>query len=734
MVNTISVEVDGQDIATLLIDLPGRSMNVITLQLIADLDAIVDRVVSDEAIKAAVITSGKEDFVAGADLMEVVSLYDDGSPVEERLEKLSRFSAVLRRLETCGKPVVGAINGTALGGGLELCLACHYRVAADNPRSLLGLPEVNVGLIPGAGGTQRLPRLIGIQKALELMTQGKQVSVEQALDLGIVDAIAPADGLMSAAKAWLRDEAQAEQPWDRKGFRIPGGGGAMHPRSVQTFIAGTALVAEKTLHNYPALPALLSCVYEGSIVPIDVALRIESKYFTRLTMDPVYRNMIRTLFINKGAADKLARRPTGVEKSRVNKLGVLGAGMMGAGIAYVSARAGIEVVLLDRSSEEAERGKDYSRQLLQKRLDRGRTTADEMQAMLGRIHATTDYRDLEGSDLVIEAVFEDVGIKAGVTGSAEAVIPETSVFASNTSTLPITQLADASSRPACFIGLHFFSPVDRMPLVEVIVGKETGDETLARALDYVRQIRKTPIVVKDSRGFFTSRVFGTYVNEGLALLKDGVAPALIENAGRQAGMPVGPLAVLDEVSLELSLSIHRQYLDGLGDDYEPPSAIDVVETMVTLDRRGTRYGRGFYDYSKAPGEASGKRLWPDLAEHWPPADEQPAVEAVIERLLYRQAVETARCYEDGVLTAPQDADIGSILGIGFPPYTGGPLSFIDTIGVARFVETCDRLAKTVGPRFEPPGLLRRMAESGERFYPAGDSRDGSGADSVDSLS
>ncbi len=711
--NTIDIEVDAQGIATLRIDLPGRSMNVVTPALIADLDTAVDRVAGDDGIMGAIFVSGKTAFIAGADLLEVVSLYDSGLPAAERREKLGAYSAVLRKLETCGKPFVAAINGTALGGGLELCLACHYRVAANDPKCVLGLPEVNVGLLPGAGGTQRLPRMTGIQKALELITQGRRLSVEQALDIGIIDAVVPPAELVSVAKAWLLDAPHAEQPWDRKGFRIPGGGGAMHARSVQTFIAGTALVADKTQHNYPAPPAILSCVYEGSIVPMDLALDIESRYFVQLTMDPVHRNMIRTLFVNKGAADRLARRPEGVERSRVDKLGVLGAGMMGAGIAYVSASAGIDVVLLDRSNEEAERGKDYSRRLLQKRVDKGRMSAGEMDAILGRVYTTTDYRDLDNCDLVIEAVFEDVVIKADVTRKAEAVIPGTSVLASNTSTLPITGLAGAASRPERFIGLHFFSPVDKMPLVEVILGKESSKQTLAKALDYVRQIRKTPIVVNDSRGFFTSRVFSTYVNEGMALLKEGVAPALIENAGRQAGMPVGPLAVHDEVSLELSLSIHQQYLHGLGDDYQPPSAIDVVEKMLALDRKGKRYARGFYDYR----EDSKKRLWPGLADHWPPAAEQPPVEAVVERYLVRQAVETARCYAEGVLTAPEDGDIGSILGIGFPPYTGGALSFIDTVGIAGFVERCKYLADTVGPRFEPPALLQHMAESGKGFYP-----------------
>ena len=715
--NTIHIETDGQGIAILTIDVPGRSMNVLTPEFLSDLDAAVDRVVDDEAIKGAIITSAKDAFMAGADLMDIVHLYESGMPAAERLEKLSGYTKILRKLETSGKPFVAAINGTALGGGLELCLACHHRIVAENPKTVLGLPEVNIGLLPGAGGTQRLPRLIGVQKALELMTQGTHLRVEKALKLGVVHQAVPADGLLHAAAGWINEVGDAEQPWDKKGFRFPGGGGAMHPGAVQTFMAGTAMVAEKTQHNYPAPLAILSCVYEGSIVPMDTALRIESKYFTQLTMDPVYRNMTRTLFINKGEADKLARRPEGVPKSQVKKLGMLGAGMMGAGIAFVSAKAGIPVVLLDRNREDAEKGKDYSRKLLQKRIDRGHLTSEKAEAMLDLITTTEDYADLEGCELIIEAVFENREIKADVTQKAEAVIPETAVFASNTSTLPITGLATESKRPESFIGLHFFSPVDKMPLVEVILGEKTNDETIARALDYVQQIRKTPIVVNDSRGFFTSRVFGTYVNEGQALLKDGVAPALIENAAKMAGMPVGPLAVQDEVTLDLSLKVHKQTAIDLGDDYEPPSAIDVTEKLVALDRKGKRFGAGFYEYP----EGGTKHLWSGLTEHWPRADQQPSVDEIKTRLLYRQAVETARCYEENVLTHPADGDIGSILGIGFPPYTGGALSFIDTIGVSEFVAECDRLAQAYGPRFEPPPGLRRMAESGERYYPSGDS-------------
>ena len=711
---SIAISVDAQGIAVLTIDMPDRSMNVITPAFTAELAGAVDRIVSDAAIKGAIITSGKPAFIAGADLMDIVNIYGNGASGLEVMREISRYAAILRKLETSGKPIAAAINGTALGGGLELCLACHFRVLSSDPKAVVGLPEVQVGLLPGAGGTQRLPRLIGIQPALELMTQGTHVEPEKAKALGIVHALAPTAELLNVARRWLTEAADPVQPWDKKGFRWPGGAGALHPGAQQTFTAGSAMIADKTQHNYPAPIAILSAVYEGSIVPFDSGLRIEARYFVSLLMNPVYRNMTRTLFINKGAADKLVRRPAGIAKSRVTRLGMLGAGMMGAGIAFVSARAGMDVVLLDSTREAADKGKDYSRSLLQKRVDQGRMAASEMTAILARIHPTMDYADLKGCELVIEAVFESREIKADVTRKTEAVIPETAVFASNTSTLPISGLAEASQRPASFIGLHFFSPVDKMPLVEVILGRKTSPETVARALDYVQQIRKTPIVVNDSRGFYTSRVFMTYANEGMALLQEGVAPALIENAGKQAGMPVGPLAVHDEVSLELSAKIHKQTQADLGDKYSGPSAIAVALKFANeLDRKGKKFGKGFYEYPK-----DGKKfLWPGIASVYPPAAQQPDLEEVKKRLLYAQAVETVRCLDEGVVTEPADADIGSILGWGYPAWTGGTLSFIETVGLKAFVAEADRLAAAYGPRFKVPDSLRARAAKDELFYP-----------------
>ena len=701
----MSYSVDSDGIATVVIDVKDRSMNVATREFMLEFDQCIDTVAADEAVVGAIVTSGKSSFFAGADLMELVDVFDGGLSKDDILELAGSYSGLYRKLETSGKPWVAAINGTALGAGLELCLACHHRVALDNPKSVLGLPEVKVGLLPGAGGTQRLSRLIGIREALALMLEGRHLKARKAVEIGIADQLAAdADEMMTMARQWILDKGDPEQPWDKKGFKVPGGAGAMNPKAVETFMVGTSLLAGKTQHNYPAAIAIMSAVYEGTILPMDKALKIEVDYFTGLLTGSVARNMIRTLFIDKGAADKLARRPEGVEKSTVSKLGVLGAGMMGAGIAFVSARSGQQVVLLDADIDSAEKGKDYSRKLVEKLVGRKRMDAESGEALLSRIQPTTDYADLEGCELVIEAVFEDRKIKADVTAKTEAVIPEDAIFASNTSTLPITGLAEASSRPEQFIGIHFFSPVDRMPLVEIILGEKTGDVAIARAMDYVRQIRKTPILVRDSRGFYTSRCFATFVKEGMELLAEGVKPALIENVAKMAGMPVGPLAVHDEVTIDLSYKILKQTESDLGADYKATLSDDVVRHFAEdLKRLGKRFGAGFYEYP----EDGKKHLWPGLADEYPAADVQPDVEEIRKRLLYIQSLETARCMEEGVVPEPADADVGSILGWGFPPWTGGTLSLIDTVGIDAFVAECDRMAEQYGPRFQPSDWLRK---------------------------
>lgn len=710
---TIDLNIDADGIAVLTIDVKDKPMNVITPDFLNEIAESAARISSDENIKGAVITSGKDSFMAGADLKELVDVFEQGRDITEIYAWCRKLQQAYRKLETCGKPVAAAINGTALGGGLELCLACHYRVAADNPKSVLGQPEVQIGLLPGAGGTQRLPRLIGIEPALRLLTEGKHVKPAKALELGFVDEVVAPGTEVAAAKEWILEKGDAQQPWDKKGFKFPGGAGLMHPSAIQTQMVGTALLQKMTNHNYPAPIAIMSSVYEGSVLPIDKALDVESKYFAKMLVNPVSRNMTRTLFINKGAADKLVRRPAEPPKRPVTKLGILGAGMMGAGIAYVSAYAGMQVVLLDTAEEKADNGKDYSRKLLQKRIDRGRMDSDQAADILECIHTTTEYENLAGCEMVIEAVFEDTDIKADVTAKTEAVIADDAIFASNTSTLPITGLATAAKRPEQFIGIHFFSPVDKMPLVEIIVGEKTNDVAIAQALDYVQQIRKTPIVVNDSRGFYTSRVFGTFSREGITMLAEGINPALIENVARQAGMPVGPLAVTDEVTLELSYHVMSQTRKALGDAYVETPADDVIARFVEeLDRKGKRFGKGFYDYP----EGKKKRLWPGLAEHYPLAGEQPHPDEIRKRILYVQAIETVRCMEEGVVTHPADADIGSIFGWGFPPYTGGTISFIETEGLEKFVTEADRLAETYGQRFAVPQSLRSMAEKGETFY------------------
>jgi 3-hydroxyacyl-CoA dehydrogenase / enoyl-CoA hydratase / 3-hydroxybutyryl-CoA epimerase len=713
---TIDFTVDADGIALLTIDVKERSMNVMTPEFLDDLSEAVDRLAAEEKIKGAVITSGKDSFMAGADLIGLVESYGERTDAAQVYSMCKDLQQTLRRLETCGKPVAAAINGTALGGGLEVCLACHYRVVANNPKAVLGLPEVLVGLLPGGGGTQRLPRLIGQEAALQLITQGKHVKPADALEVGFVDQMVAAGSEVDVAKAWVLDSGDAIAPWDKKGFKVPGGAGLLNPKSVQTLMFGTSLLQKMTNHNYPAPIAIMSAVYEGLVLPIDKALDVETKYFVSLLMDPVSRNMMRTLFVNKGAADKLVARPAGPAKRPVTKLGILGSGMMGAGIAFVSAKAGMQVVLLDTSEEKAEFGKDYSRKLVQKRVDRGRMSAGKADELLDRIQTTTDYENLKSCELVIEAVFEDRQIKADVTAKAEAVMPDDAIFASNTSTLPISGLAETSVRPAQFIGIHFFSPVDKMPLVEVIVGKETDDVAIAQALDYIQQIRKTPIVVNDSRGFYTSRVFGVFSREGINMLAEGVNPALIENTARHAGMPVGPLAVTDEVSIGLSYHVMQQTAKDLGDQYVASPADAVISKFVEqLDRQGKKAGKGFYEYP----EDGRKHLWPGLQEHYPLADTQPTADEVRKRLLYAQAIETVRCMDEGVVTTPADADIGSIFGWGFPPYTGGTLSFIETTGLAAFVDEADRLATTYGERFSVPDSLRRMAKNGETFYQAG---------------
>ncbi|MEQ8347960.1 MAG: 3-hydroxyacyl-CoA dehydrogenase NAD-binding domain-containing protein [Sneathiellaceae bacterium] len=707
----IDFDVDGDGIAVITWNMTGKPMNVLNEDSLTAFFAAVEKAIADDAVKGVVVASAKKDFVAGADLDAIFAVTDPAVLFPKHMDMQNRFRAI----EKAGKPFVAAINGTALGGGLEIALACHYRIAADNPKAQIGLPEVTLGLLPGAGGTQRLPRMIGAQAALPLLLEGKRLSPKEAHGAGIVEKLVAPDALLAEAKAWLKAAKPDDcvKPWDRKTFKMPGGK-PTEGRNRDIFAAGNAMLRARTYGNYPAAVNIMSCVYEGCTIDIDGGLRVETRYFINCLNTPEAHNMVR-FFHSMTKAKNLAARPKDVAPSSYTRVGILGAGMMGAGIAHAAASAGIDTVLLDTDLAKAEQGRDHSAGLLDKRLKRGRMTAQARDDVLARIQPTADYADLAGCQLVVEAVFEDRAIKAGVTQKAEAAIGAEAIFASNTSTLPISGLAEASARPERFIGLHFFSPVDRMPLVEIIMGEKTSQEALARAMDFVKAIRKTPIVVNDSRGFYTSRVFGTYVNEGLALLSEGVSPALIENAGRMAGMPVGPLAVADEVSLELVSRIRKQTRADLGDAYRGHPGDAVIDVMVDgLGRLGKKAGRGFYDYP----EEGRKRLWPDLAQHFPPVAEQPGVDEVMMRLMYVQSVETARCMEEEVVTDPRHADVGSVFGWGFSPSRGGTISQIQSIGLPAFVGECDRLAQAYGPRFAPPQLLRDMAGSGESFYAA----------------
>lgn len=725
--DSFTIDIDDDGIALMTIDLPGKSMNVWDANLIADFKAFVDEFISNDEMKGLVITSGKKSgFLAGADLGMLGG--SQASSMKEAFENGFELNATLRKLETGGhsakdlakgtaaaKPVAAAVNGLALGGGLELVLAAHYRVVADNKKLQLGVPEVQVGLLPGAGGTQRLPRLAGLQNAAMLATSGRPTDPQTAKAQGFVQEVVPADEVVAKAKEWVKANPKAVQPWDKKGFKYPGGGGAMDPRSVQFFMAANAMGQRETKHNYPAVRYILSCLYEGSIVPFDTAIRIESKYFTKLIASPQSKNMIRTLFINKQAAEKGAARPQDVPASDIKTVGVLGAGLMGAGITHVSAKGGMNVVVLDRDQKSADNAVAYSKKILDKRVSRGKMTAEAAEEFLAKIKPTADYNDLKDVDLIIEAVFEDPDVKADVIKKTEAVIGDDIIFASNTSTLPITGLAKNSKRPEQFIGMHFFSPVEKMPLLEIIPGEESGDKALAVALDYNKKIRKTPIVVKDVRGFYTNRVVPPYVNEAMLMVKEGVKPALIENAAANLGMPVGPLALVDETSLSLGLMLSRSTKKELGDEYKPTGTEDLLEKMVEdLGRQGRKSGGGFYDYP----EGGKKHLWAGLSDHFPVADEQPDVEEVKDRLLYAQLIPAAQCYADDIVPDAMSADLGAIFGWGFAPWTGGPASYIDTIGMDEFVSKADSLAQRYGERFHPPASFRDKAKAGETLYKA----------------
>jgi 3-hydroxyacyl-CoA dehydrogenase / enoyl-CoA hydratase / 3-hydroxybutyryl-CoA epimerase len=717
-------DIDADGIALVTWDMPGRSMNVIDQKVMEELAAIVERVATESAIKGAVLTSGKEAFCGGADLTmleafsrtfaDLKKSQGEEAANKRLFEEGRKLSLIARRMETCGKPWVAALNGTAMGGGFELALACHHRLAADNDKTRLGLPEIKVGLFPGGGGTQRIARMLQPADALQFLLKGDQLRLSRAKTMKLVDAVVPQADLVRTAKEWIKAGGAAKAPWDVDGFKLPGG--LVYSKAgMMVFPPANALYRRETYDNYPAARAIMQVVYEGLQLPMDQALRVESRYFAKILRSPEAAAMIRSLFVSMQELNKGARRPAEVPPKPIKKVGVLGAGFMGAGVAYVTAQAGIDVVLIDRDQETADKGKAHSHKLITGQINRGRATTADRDALLARITATPDYAALKDCDLVIEAVFEDRKVKEDVIAKAQAVIGNDTIFGSNTSTLPITSLATTFKDTPRFIGIHFFSPVDRMMLVEVIMGKKTGDKALAMALDYVRAIRKTPIVVNDSRGFYTSRVVGTYIREGHLMLTEGVPAAMIENVGRMAGMPVGPLSLNDEVAVDLAWKILKATEADLGAAFIDPRQKALLKEMVDKRGRfGRKNGKGFYDYP----QNGPKRLWPGLADLQPNKLDPDSIDVaqLKTRLLAIQALESARCIEEGVVTDVREADVGSILGFGYAPFTGGTISYIDGMGTKAFVELCEGLAKNHGERFRPGKLLREMAEAGDSFY------------------
>ncbi|MER8802761.1 3-hydroxyacyl-CoA dehydrogenase NAD-binding domain-containing protein [Mesorhizobium sp. M0998] len=718
-----TLDIDADGIALVTWDMPDRSMNVFTEEVVLELNTIVDKVASDVAIEGAVITSGKDTFSGGADitmLQKMLATFaadkakDPEKATKALFDNAGTMNGLFRKLETSGKPWVSAINGTCMGGAFELSLACHGRVAADSDKVRMALPEVKIGIFPGAGGTQRVPRLTDQQQALQMLTSGQTLLPQKAKSMGLIHEIAEPDKLVETAKAMIKNGLKPVAPWDEKGFKLPGApiysvaGANLWPPAI-------AILRRETYGNYPAAAAILKCVYEGLLVPFDTALRIEQRYFTEIMQTREAAAMIRSLFVSLQELNKGARRPAGVPETKFKKIGVLGAGFMGAGIAYVTAKAGIPVVLLDRDMESAAKGKGHSETLISDQVKKGRAKPQDKDRLLSLITPTADYADLAGCDLVVEAVFEDSAIKKDATEQAEAVLKQSAIFASNTSTIPITSLARNSARPKNFIGIHFFSPVDKMMLVEIILGKKTGDKALATAIDFVRAIKKTPIVVNDTRGFYVNRCVLRYMSEAYKMLIEGVPAPMIENAAKAAGMPVGPLALTDETAIDLAQKIMKQTMRDLGDKAVDPKQMALINTIVdTHGRLGRKNGKGFYDYPAKPAK---KKLWPGLRDLYPQlAPEQVDYEELKQRLLVTIALEAVRVMEEGIVTDPREADVGSILAFGFAPYTGGALSYIDGIGAKKFVKIAKRLQKKYGTEFKAPKLLLDMAEKGETFY------------------
>ncbi|MET9518967.1 3-hydroxyacyl-CoA dehydrogenase NAD-binding domain-containing protein [Streptomyces sp. NPDC002994] len=719
---TIRWEQDETGVVTLVLDDPNQSANTMNQAFKSSIAAIADRAEAEkDSIRGIIFTSAKKTFFAGGDLKDMIKVGPEQA--QQAFDTGTAIKNSLRRIETLGKPVVAAINGAALGGGYEIALACHHRVALDAPGSKIGLPEVTLGLLPAGGGVTRTVRLMGIADALlKVLLQGTQYNPQRALENGLIHEVAATrDEMLAKARAFIDANPESQQPWDVKGYKIPGGTPA-NPRFAANLPAFPANLKKQTAGApYPAPRNILAAAVEGAQVDFETALTIEARYFTELVTGQIAKNMIQAFFFDLQAVNSGASRPKGIEPRPVRKVAVLGAGMMGAGIAYSCARAGIEVVLKDVTPEAAAKGKAYSEKLLAKALSRGRTTEAKRDALLALITPTADAADLAGCDAVIEAVFEDTSLKHKVFQEIQDVVEPDALLCSNTSTLPITGLAEGVSRPVDFIGLHFFSPVDKMPLVEIIKGERTGDEALARAFDLVRQIKKTPIVVNDSRGFFTSRVIGQFINEGVAMVGEGIEPASIEQAAAQAGYPAKVLSLMDELTLTLPRKIRnetKRAIEAAGGTWPGHPSDAVIDRMVDeFGRTGRSGGAGFYEYGE---DGKRTRLWPGLREHFAkPGAEIPFAD-MKERMLFSEALDTVRCFEEGVLTSVADANIGSIMGIGFPAWTGGAIQYINGYegGLPGFVARARELAATYGERFTPPALLVEKAERGESFSDA----------------
>lgn len=707
--SAIQYEKNADGIVILTLDSPNQSANTMNADFQKALTETVEKLKAESGITGIIFRSAKKTFFAGGDLDDLIQARPEDA--KEFMAVVELMKKELRYIETLGVPVVAALNGTALGGGWEIALGCHARIALNDPKSKFGLPEVTLGLLPGGGGIVRMVRLLGLQNAFPFLMEGKQFGVDKAKSLGLIhDTADSLDELMEKSIAWVKANPKSQQPFDVKGYKIPGGD-PKTPAVAQILAIAPAMLRDKTKGCYPAPEAIMAAAVEGAQVDVDTALTIESRYFTYLATGQVAKNMIGTFWHGLNAIKAGASRPKDVAKWQATKVGVLGAGMMGAGIAYSTATKDIAVVLKDVSVENAEKGKAYSQKLLDKRVSQGRMTAEKRDQILALITATASAEDLKGCDLIIEAVFENQELKAKVTQEAEQYLADGGVMASNTSTLPITGLAKASKDAKNFIGLHFFSPVDKMQLVEIIKGHDTSAETLAKAYDYVQQIGKTPIVVNDSRGFFTSRVFGTFVNEGLRLLAEGVHPARIEMAALKAGMPVGPLAIQDEVALTLSEHVTNETSKALqaeGKDLPHSPAEDVLQTMIhQFDRKGKAAGAGFYDYP----EGGKKHLWDGLS-HWK-KDVEISEQEMIDRFLFVQSLDTLRCYEENVLESVVDANVGSIFGIGFAPWTGGAIQFLNQYGLDKALARANELEAKYGERFKAPQMLKDKAASGK---------------------